>query len=314
MKVLVPDKLKRLLKGPPQVSLPYEIPSGYCFILPTRFGIIFGCILAAVLVAGINYNNNLAFALGFVLAAMGLISAVHTHAQVKGVRVYSIEASPVFAGQNMMYIVQLGSPQKDRVQINIQISAGEYRGVDLLSDGNSRVELSTPARRRGWHPVSPHFGFSSDYPFGLCIAWHRICFAHTTLVYPAQYSPHEEVLLCYARAMSAGGLATPEEFSGIREYVPGDRMQIIAWKASAKGTGLRSKEFSGEEGRILEFSWFGLGLEDVEDKLSMLTSLVLEAEDRGHGYAIALPDIYLGPGRGTEFMLYCLRTLAAYPV
>ncbi|MFO7816958.1 MAG: DUF58 domain-containing protein [Thermodesulfobacteriota bacterium] len=314
-KRFAPDKLKFLFKGSAPVNLPYAIPAKYCFILPTRFGLIFAAVLVAVLIAAINYNNNLAFALGFILISMGLVSAVHTHAQLKNLQLTSVKSEPVFAGETLVYSLVLRPAGRNRCKVCIrprESTKGDNLDVALKADEEKTVRVMYHAAHRG-SLIMPELIFSSDYPFGIFRTWHRVRLNQHTLIYPAKYQPRQDVLACFAKAMSAGGVANRDEFSGLREYVPGDRRQVIAWKASAKGLGLRSKEFSGDSGQILQFLWPDLPPDDPENKISLLTSLILEAESRGSLYEIVLPDKQLGPGRGMDFMFYCLRDLAFYP-
>jgi uncharacterized protein (DUF58 family) len=304
-------KLRYLLKAPPFSALPYTVPSRYCFILPTGLGMVFAAVLVAVLIAAVNYHNNLAFALGFVLISMFFVSMVHTHAQVKNLVIDSIRSEPVFAGETAVCSLFIKNPGKDRFGLSLSSAEGGKTNLDLPGEAETRVEFLFRTAHRGMHAL-PELKLSSEYPFGLCRAWHRFRPDHHSLVYAAKYSPRSEVLACYARAEAGGIAASGDEFTGIREYIPGDRMQIIAWKASAKGLGLRSKEFSGDSGAHVRFLWEDLPEMNGEERLSMLTSLVWEAEARDARYELVLPGKSLGPGSGRDFLLNCLRTLALY--
>ena len=50
----------RVIRRHGRDSLPISINRRRIYILPTRFGFMLGGILAAMLVAGLNYNSNLA--------------------------------------------------------------------------------------------------------------------------------------------------------------------------------------------------------------------------------------------------------------
>lgn len=287
------------------------MPPGYCFILPTGFGAVYAAVLAAVLAAAVNYNNNLAFALGFILVSMFIVSLVHTHAQVKGLVLESLRSEPVFAGDMIEYTLFISSPDKDRYVLEVGFAGQGGIVLDVPGGGEAEAMLYSRARARGMYPA-PELVLSSRYPFGICRAWHKFRPAQLTLVYPERYHPREEVLARFFQASGGQGAEDREEFSGIREYIRGDRPQVIAWKASAKGTGLRSKEFSGESGEHIRFTWHDLSDLDAESRLSMLASLVLEAQSWGKSYELVLPGFHLGPGSGHDFMGHCLQTLALY--
>lgn len=50
----------------------------------------------------------------------------------------------------------------------------------------------------------------------------------------------------------------------------------------------------------------------IEERLSRLCAMVLEAERRGLGYGLRLPGREIEPGRGGEHMGRCLKELALY--
>src|SRR5688572_20480210 len=57
-------------------ALPVAIDSRRVYVLPTRFGLFYAALLAAMIVGALNYNNNPALMLGFLLAGAGLASLV----------------------------------------------------------------------------------------------------------------------------------------------------------------------------------------------------------------------------------------------
>ena len=52
----------RVIRRHGRDSLPISINRRRIYILPTRFGLMLAAILAAMLIAGLNYNSNLALA------------------------------------------------------------------------------------------------------------------------------------------------------------------------------------------------------------------------------------------------------------
>jgi hypothetical protein len=70
-------------------------PSAHCtlrqrnlYIVPTRAGLVFGLTLLLLLVASINFQLNLGYALTFLLAGSAIVSMHMTHATLRGLALH----------------------------------------------------------------------------------------------------------------------------------------------------------------------------------------------------------------------------------
>ena len=61
------QRVRRLRGSPP---LPFTLEYRHIYVMPTRFGVWFGILLASTALGGLNFNNNMALLLGFSLAAI----------------------------------------------------------------------------------------------------------------------------------------------------------------------------------------------------------------------------------------------------
>ena len=68
------------------------------YIIPTRFGIALALLLAAMLIAGLNYNSNLGLAFGFLMVSLALVAMHHCHRNLLGLSVDAIVEADAFAG------------------------------------------------------------------------------------------------------------------------------------------------------------------------------------------------------------------------
>ena len=105
-----------------------------------------------------------------------------------------------------------------------------------------------------------------------------------------------------------------EDFSGLRNYVAGDAMPRIAWKALAREQGLQVKQFSAQQGQQLWLDWMQMPNIAQERKLELLTRWVLDAEARGLMYGLRLPGLELPPQHGPSHRAECLRALALFGI
>ena len=67
-------------------AVPVRIHRRRIYVLPTGFGLFLGAMLFTMLVGGLNYNNNPALLLVFLLAGIGHNALVHGHLILSGVR------------------------------------------------------------------------------------------------------------------------------------------------------------------------------------------------------------------------------------
>ena len=67
-------------------SLPVRIDRRRIYILPTGFGLFLAAMLTAMLLGGLNYNNNPALLLVFLVAGVAHNSLVHAHLIMSGIR------------------------------------------------------------------------------------------------------------------------------------------------------------------------------------------------------------------------------------
>ena len=82
------------------------------FIFPSRTGLFFLFCLAVMLLAAINYQNNMSFALVFLLANVFLVSVLHTYANLSGLTIRGVSAQPVFPGQASEFRLRLSRKPK----------------------------------------------------------------------------------------------------------------------------------------------------------------------------------------------------------
>jgi uncharacterized protein (DUF58 family) len=111
-----------------------------------------------------------------------------------------------------------------------------------------------------------------------------------------------------AQALDSGG----DDFQGLRAYVPGDSLQHISWKASARGQGLYTKDFAATAGSSVFLDWEACPGMDGERKLSVLCHNVLAFHQDHRTYGLKLPDRVIEPGRGETHKISCLEALALF--
>ncbi|MGH8187832.1 MAG: DUF58 domain-containing protein, partial [Steroidobacteraceae bacterium] len=69
------------------------------YILPTALGTGFGLMVVAMFLGAMNYANNLALALAFMLGSLAMTAMHYCHRNLAGLHIRSAASEPVFAGQ-----------------------------------------------------------------------------------------------------------------------------------------------------------------------------------------------------------------------
>ena len=293
-------------------SLPILVHRRRIYVLPTGFGLFLGAMLVTMLVGGLNYNNNPALLLVFLIAGVAHNSLVHAHLILSGVRLLALHADPVFAGQALRVKFRFDG-EGSRERPGLQLLCGQSLGVfDLEPDQDYELQLDLPAPRRGWQELG-RLRLSTLRPLGLARAWSWLRPDTRLLVYPAlekSFPPLPEAL---GDGDSPRSRSHGEQPHHLRDYRAGDMPRQIAWKASARADKLLVREYESAVARDLELDWIQTAGLAYEDRISRLARWIVEAERSGSRYALRLPSAWIPAARGAEHRHLCLRTLALLP-
>jgi uncharacterized protein (DUF58 family) len=290
------------------------------YILPTRAGLMFGLTLVVLLLASINYQLSLGYALTFLLAGSGIVSMHQTHNTLRGLTLHLRPPSPVFAGSSALLDISLTSPDKARFGIGLRVEAEAKTATtwtDVPARGRSATQIGFAPPLRGRHAV-PTLLLETRFPLGLFRAWSVWRPEAQVLVYPQPEKPAAP--LPSARPM-AGETTTQRradsgEVEGIRSYRRGDPLKLVAWKKSARsldaGGELVSRDTSAAMGQELWLDWAQCAGLDPEARLSRLAAWVLAADRAALVYGLTLPGIDLASAEGDAQRQRCLEAMALW--
>ncbi len=283
------------------------------YLLPSRSGLLFSLVLMAMLIGAVNYQNSLAFALTFLLTALSVVSIVHTFRNLHGLNLHAGHPSPVFAGEPARFHVHVENRiGRDRFALNLSFKGQQPVTLDLPRQGGQWLTLTMPSEQRGLlHPG--RIIVSTRFPLGLFYAWSHVHLAMPCLVYPQPASqrglPPE--LLNQQGETGDQGIGH-DDFAALRSYHPGDSLRHVHWKSVAREQGLLTKQFGGARTGALWLRWEQSPNLPREERLSLLTRWVIEADKLDLAYGLALPDREFSPAQGEAHRRRCLKALALY--
>jgi uncharacterized protein (DUF58 family) len=311
VKLKPPDRFIRISRSDPQGRV--RIRPRHIYILPTRYGFIFALLLLLLLIGSINYGNNLAFFLTFLLAGLGIVATLHTWRNLAELELTAGSAEPVFAGQPASYTLHLRN-HRGGERPGIQLQSGDRDAVatDLAGNGRGSLRLQRDTSRRGVLPLG-RVTASTNYPLGLLRAWSYLETDASCLVYPRPASSRPPAsLMGYNRSSSGDKGVGVDDFVGIRPYRPGDSPRHINWKALASERGLQTKQFGGDRADRLWLDWDSMPGVEKEERLSRICRGVLDACEGEQEFGLHIPGTELPPGRGQNHRHRCLAALARY--
>ena len=286
------------------------------FILPTRQGLYFALLICAMVIAGINYQNSLIFALAFLLVGLFMVGMLHTYRNLSGLTLVAGSTRPAFAGEEAEFTTVL-KRLGDRTYESLQVGWNRelISRAELVHETEVRIRSFVFADKRGrFNPG--RIMVQTFYPLGLFRSWSWVDLDMSTIVYPRPIVG-VEVPSAVTTSDNEGELVLrdgAEDFYGLREYQPGDSTRHIAWKAYARSDTLMTKQYAAYADRRVWLEWDHFTGADKERRLSYLCYWVLALHSANDEYGLRLPGVEIEPGRGESHRDRVLRALALYEV
>lgn len=300
-----------------QPANPTRLTQRRIYILPTLQGVGFAGVLLVMLLAAINYQNSLAYALTFLLAAVVFVSVLHTYRNLVGLTLSAASTPAVFLGEEAIFGVRLDGLGRTRhaVSLGWQALPESAQWVDVESNVLASVHIPLETQRRG--RLRPgRLRVESRFPLGLIQAWSWVDLDQSVLVYPRPMQGQLPLARRVDSEVQSGesapvGISGVDDYQGLRVYQPGDPKRRLHWKAYSRGQGLLVKDFTSAAGQELALD-FDVMDGPVEARLSLLCHAVLNLSERGQAFSLRLPGVNVPAGQGETHRASCLEALALH--
>lgn len=286
------------------------------YILPTPAGWMLTLTLLVLLIASINFQLNLGYALTFLLAGCAVVGMYVCHETLRGLSMHLIPPHAHFANTSIPVSIQLTNHRKsNRYSIALALwGTGHWSWTNVPSQSHSTVQVACSPMPRGLHYL-PSITAETRYPLGTFRVWTVWRPAARVLVYPAPEA--------HAPALppgipdQGGALAShhqpSDEFEGVRAYRQGDPLKRVVWKKAAKAGELVSRD--AMQVHRMEI-WLDMAhtatLPSLEQRLSRLCAWVLAAQALNVRFGLRLPTVEIPPNAGDSHAKACLEALALY--
>lgn len=293
---------------------PFVLPSRRIYILPTGLGVAFAIMVFAMFLGAMNYGNNLALGLSFLLGALGLVAMHHCQRNLASVRITTAGSDSAFVGDPARFHIALeNTAAVPRYAITLRNEYGFAKPARIAAGGRAVFDLHAIADRRGMLKLD-QFEISTNYPFGLFRAWSYVHLSASAVIYPKPVSlgrmpPPIETDTGGAQEALAG----EEDFAGLRAFHAGDSPRRIAWKAYAREEKLVTKLYAGTAVQSHSFDYDALTGLGVESRLSQLARWIEDAHTEGRAFSLRLPHESIPNNVGAAHRHRCLSALALFP-
>ena len=290
-----------------------ELSQQRIFIFPNRQTFYILSVINLLIIAGINYQNNLAYALAFFIASIFNTSIIITYLNVSKLRLKAGKSKPVFAGENAEFEIEISRrPSKSHHRIHFHWPGNPVQIHDLVKLDKKTVRLHCKTERRGVFRPG-RFMIESFYPLGLIRCWSWVDLDMSTIVYPR---PLHLATVPAIAAQGSAGKESPvlgkEDFYGFKDYLPGDPLRHVNWRSVAKGQDLQSKIYAARQDERNWVDWYQLPINSTEERLSKLCDWVLQLERQQRAYGLRLPGVEIRPNQGEQHKKQVLTELALF--
>lgn len=295
-------------------KFPLRISWRRIFILPTKPGLFFGLVVLLMLIASLNFNNNMGLMMTFLLFGLAQVAIYRVFFNLKDLIINHVTAQPIFLGNKAEFLIYLKSTiTKYDICVNLLEKKKKNCLPELIANEIKPLGYTTQTKKRGWL-VLGKIKIHTSFPFGLFFAWIVTNIEAKCLVYPM---PEKAPPPFPTHPQSDGETNTikqGEDFHGLKPFASGDSMRLIAWKRTAQTGELISREFQQTHGKKLYLDFTQIPLAETEAKLSRLTAWVMSAQQKQLDYCLKLPNFDSGFGNSSQHYLTCLKNLALFQV
>lgn len=282
---------------------------------PNKIGFGFIALSIAMLLAAINYGNNLVFFISFLLMALMGNSAWQTRRQLKSCHVQALSPPPRFDGEEGVWPVQIES-SLNNPSILAQADEAERLTLNLSAGRTELIKLPLPPMPRGRY-ATPDMVLSTRYPIGLWTAESRwSALPHWQWVYPKPLGDTPlpaNVLPANADNADVSLQSGDDQFDHLRSYVPGDALSRIAFKHYAKSGQLVTQHWQSNEAIldeiILDYSSL---IGSTETRLQQLSRWILALSTDHHPFTLKLPGEADRQGSDSTHVTRCLEALTLF--
>lgn len=269
--------------------------------------------------ASINYQNNGAYFVLFLLVSMVVTSGFMAWVNVRRLEITCQGEVDTFSGSELslaLHVQNKGNRLIESLHLNIEgwelLEATEE--IEAVNADNALTHrITIPAEKRGRYQVQ-EIVVSSCFPVGFWRTEKRFPVQLGITIYPqpAGDLPWPEDTESDDAHQDEFSSHSGDHFAGHRSYQTGESQRHVDWKAFSRGKGMLIKDYRGGGAGCVRFDLASMSGGDLEQKVSQLTRWVVQAFRDNVDFVLVLPSGQTGPARGQCHYKACLSALAVF--
>ena len=270
-------------------------------------------LLLVLLLIAINYENNLVYALVFLLATVLVITVHVTFANLYNMTISGGRNTPVFAGETGAVAIKLSSRSRTRFDISFINGERAQLQAEVLPNAPGALDITVRPSERGLFSLG-RLRVESDYPLAWSDAGHG---SMSVSRCGSTSKPLQPPTLARQEASGSGLQTSPSQMGddlyAFNAYRPGDPIKRIHWPSVARGAEPQvtvMADQSSDSSFTINFDDYP-GI-DLETRLSWLCARVLSASRDKQRYSLVLPSATLSPNSGDRHRDAALMMLAQF--
>jgi len=282
---------------------------GFAQYKVTREGGIFLGAVLIVLSAAVNTSNNLLYIVLSALLALLVLSALLSHKNFKYLEMELLLPSRTFVGEPVPVSIRVRNHRRIFPAFSLLTEPpGQSLYFSVIQPQVTVQRLSEAVFSHRGRYSYDRLATKSRFPFGFFVKGRDYRVDAECICYP-EIRPEEkldisirDIIGSYERLERGFG----SELHTIRDYVPSDSSRHVDWKATAKTSALKTREFAAEQSHriLVAFDRYGSArdAEEFEDMVSRAASLAFHLIRSGQP-VLFVSDDFESPGEASEAAL-----------
>jgi len=247
----------------------------------TRDGWMYLGGVAVVMVAAVNTANNLLYMVLSGLLAVLLLSGFLSALNFRSVRIWVRIPSHCFSAEAFPISIQTSNEKRFFPTFSLRLTGADDSACQFSASyipmirALNQVSRTGQAmiKKRGHHQLR-QVKVSSRYPFAFFLKERNYKVDAECICYP-EIIPHEEIdfsVVDFQGTNERFERGLGHDLYTIRDYIPSDSARHVHWKASAKTSALKTREYAAEENHRVVIAFDRFGGHDDEAKFEQLVS------------------------------------------
>jgi len=224
----------------------------------------------------------------------------------------------IYAGAPFPLIVHIRNRRRFLPLFLIRVAMNDMHCMFPFLDAGQEAQRSVMIDfdRRGRHSLQDVF-ICSVFPFHFFSRCSRVKFHKDCIVFPrVKRGPLLQSTGKTSRSQSGEQtrdvVGFDSESTSVRNYVQGDPLKFIHWKASARTGALKTKEFASLAFEPVVIDFAKVTATDMEERISLVTGAILQLQKRGIPVGLSIAGRFFRPTLSHQQRREMFAVLAVY--